>query len=445
MKLKKLGAAVLAASLVLGGVVVATPIQKTYAASDFSYSQEAKDALEYINNIRAEAGLGQVTLNPFLTKAAENHAKYLSSNKTTGHEELGGKAGFTGEDAEVRVLAISGDLKQSQGTSEVITYNMNSVITAVDDLLNSAYHRDPFLNTGTSEVGVSLYAGYFVLTYHLDASSNATSLYPYNSQTGVPTSFIGATENPNPLSKFGIQKSGYVISFYPPHFLDTKKIDATIKDSSGNNVPFFSEWYNGFWFFYTKEPMKNSETYTVSVNYKPLYEPEFEGQTLNKTWSFTTVAGSNNSGGSQGSTPDPNEPNIPPSDITNAIGVGEKYSKTNVGVKINGKSVELSPKAKIVNGSTFIPLRGVFEQLNSTVAWNQKAQQITITRGSTVVKLTVNSKTAYINGQKKTLLVAPFVDKTTNSTYVPLRFASEAIGAKVSWDQVEYLAEINAQ
>ncbi|GIO35731.1 hypothetical protein J41TS12_05920 [Paenibacillus antibioticophila] len=443
MKLKKLGATILAVSLALGGVAVASPIQKTYAASDFSYSQEAKDALEYINKIRADAGLGSVTLNPFLTKAAENHAAYILANGLT-HDEIAGKKGFTGERPKDRVLAVGGSTSLAQGVGEVASAGFSSLESAIDSMLNTSYHREPYVSQYTSEIGVALNENRFVLLATFATTTSVISTYPYDGQNNVPTTFIGNTELPNPLSQFGISKSGYVISFYPPHVLDTKKIDATIKDSKGNNVPFFSEWDNGFWFFYTKEPMKNSETYTVSVNYKPLYEPEYEGKTLNKTWSFTTAAGFSNSGSNSGTTPSPNETNIPPSDTTSAIGVGEKYSKTNVGVRINSKSVELSPKAKVVNGSTFIPLRGVFEKLNSTVAWNQKAQQITITRGSVTVKLTVNSKTAYINGQKKTLSVAPFVDKATNSTYVPLRFASEAIGAQVSWDQSEYMADIVA-
>ena len=333
----------------------------------------------------------------------------------------------------------------AQGLSEVISYSGTTTKASIDTLIGSAYHRAPFLSPYTSEIGVGYVGSKFVMVAKSSGSdTTAVSMYPYNGQKDVPTTFVGAGENPNPLSKFGIERSGYVISFYPPHVLDTKTIDATIKDGKGNNVPFFSEWYSGYWFFYTKQPLKNGETYTVSVNYKPLYEEEYEGKTLNKTWSFTTAT-SGSTGGSNGGVTTPptggGDVNPPPSGSTSAI--TGNFNKDNVGVTINGDLVSLNPPAKIVNGSTFIPLRGVFKKLNSEVKWNNDKQEVTIVRESITVKLTIGSKTAYVNGKAITLSTAPFINNS--STYVPLRFASEAIGADVKWDQSNYIAIIKSE
>lgn len=409
--------------------------------SNDGYSKEAKEALDYINKIRKDAGLSEVKLNPFLTKAAENHAKYLNAGNPYDHDEIEGKKGFTGVTPKDRVLAVGGDSQLAQGLVEVLTVNNSTVKAAIDTLVNTAYHRTPFLDPYASEVGVGLEGKKFAMVSKTRSSDTTDiSMYPYNGQKNVPTTFVGADEDPNPLRKFGIERSGYVISFYPPHVLDTKNIDATIKDSKGASVPFFSEWYMGYWFFYTKQPLKNSETYTVSVNYKPLYEDEYAGKTLNKTWSFTTVA----SGSNGNVTPPPTgggDVNPPPSGSTSAI--TGNFNKDNVGVTINGDLVSLSPPAKIVSGSTFIPLRGVFEKLNSDVKWNNDKQEVTIVRGSTTVKLTIGSKTAYVNGKAITLSTAPFINNS--STYVPLRFASESIGAEVSWDQTNFIAIIKSE
>ncbi len=406
--------------------------------SNDGYSKEAKEALDYINKIRKDAGLSEVKLNPFLTKAAENHSKYMNMGNPYDHDEIEGRKGFTGVEPKGRVLAAGGDSRLSGGVFEVLSASNSSVKPSIDRLIGTSYHRTPFLNPFTMEIGVGLDGRFFtMLASSNDSKATNTSMYPYNGQKDVPTTFVGASEDPNPLKKFGIERSGYVISFQPPYILDTKKIDATIKDSKGKNVPFFSEWYMGFWFFYTKEPLKNSETYTVSVNYNPLYEEEFEGKTLNKTWSFTTESGRNNaSNPSTGG-----DVNPPPSGSTSAI--TGNFNKDNVGVTINGDLVSLSPPAKIVGGSTFIPLRGVFEKLNSEVKWNNDKQEVTIVRGSTTVKLTIGSKTAYVNGKAITLSTAPFINNS--STYVPLRFASESIGAEVSWDQTNFIAIIKSE
>ncbi|MBP3967167.1 copper amine oxidase N-terminal domain-containing protein [Paenibacillus lignilyticus] len=46
--------------------------------------------------------------------------------------------------------------------------------------------------------------------------------------------------------------------------------------------------------------------------------------------------------------------------------------------------------------------------------------------------MTLGSKTAFINGHAKQLIVALKI--TNNSIYVPLRFIGEALGRNVSWD-----------
>lgn len=58
-------------------------------------------ALDYINDIRKKMGLKPVTLNPYLIKVAQNHAKYIAINDSymcEGHYETKGKKGYTGED-----------------------------------------------------------------------------------------------------------------------------------------------------------------------------------------------------------------------------------------------------------------------------------------------------------------------------------------------------------
>lgn len=48
--------------------------------------------------------------------------------------------------------------------------------------------------------------------------------------------------------------------------------------------------------------------------------------------------------------------------------------------------------------------------------------------------LIIDSKTAYINGEKVGLDAPPFIDKSASRTLVPLRFISQAFGANVEWD-----------
>lgn len=118
-----------------------------------------------------------------------------------------------------------------------------------------------------------------------------------------------------------------------------------------------------------------------------------------------------------------------------------KYGAENVGVKINGSIIALSPQAIVKGDITFIPLRGVFEKLGASIGWEQSTNTVTITKDKTVIKLVIGSKTATIDGKKRALTTAPFT--IDGSTFVPLRFASESLGASVEWDAKNWIASIN--
>ena len=116
------------------------------------------------------------------------------------------------------------------------------------------------------------------------------------------------------------------------------------------------------------------------------------------------------------------------------------------GIKVyyNGKKVDFSKtKPAVVNGRTLIPVRGVLEAMGCEVEWNGTTKQVTITREeSPNIVLTIGSKTAIIEGQSVELEVPAQI--INGSTFIPLRFVSEALGSSVIWgqeDKVVIIAE----
>lgn len=107
-------------------------------------------------------------------------------------------------------------------------------------------------------------------------------------------------------------------------------------------------------------------------------------------------------------------------------------------VQINGNTVALNPTPIERAGRVFVPLRGVFEQLGATVVYSNG--QINATSGRHTVSLNIGSTQATVDGQQQTLDVAPFIIGA--STYVPLRFVSQALGAQVNWDQNDQLVMV---
>lgn len=101
-----------------------------------------------------------------------------------------------------------------------------------------------------------------------------------------------------------------------------------------------------------------------------------------------------------------------------------------VSVTVNGQAMYLNPGPIEKTGRVFVPLRGIFEKLGAAVVYSQGT--INATKGSTTVSLTIGSTQATVNGQTQTLDVAPFIVGAT--TYVPLRFVAQSLGAQVGYD-----------
>ncbi len=108
-------------------------------------------------------------------------------------------------------------------------------------------------------------------------------------------------------------------------------------------------------------------------------------------------------------------------------------------VMVGGQPLQLSPGPIERSGRVFVPLRGIFERLGASVVYS--AGTINATKGKTTVSLHIGSTQATVNGQPQLLDVAPFIVGAT--TYVPLRFVAQSLGANVGYDAGTQVVSIN--
>jgi hypothetical protein len=121
------------------------------------------------------------------------------------------------------------------------------------------------------------------------------------------------------------------------------------------------------------------------------------------------------------------------------IACAAQAALADVGVTVNGSVVDISPAPIVQDGRVFVPLRGVFEQLGASVVYDNGT--ITAQGNGRDIALQIGSTAATVNGQQQTIDVAPFI--VGASTYVPLRFISEALGDSVNWDETDSIAAID--
>ena len=111
--------------------------------------------------------------------------------------------------------------------------------------------------------------------------------------------------------------------------------------------------------------------------------------------------------------------------------VGAQYGQ--IAVQLNGTALSLHPTPIVRAGRVFVPLRGVFERMGATVVYDNG--QINATDRGHTVSVSIGSTRAIVDGRAETLDVAPFIIGA--SSYVPLRFLSQSLGAQVRWDPTD--------
>lgn len=101
-------------------------------------------------------------------------------------------------------------------------------------------------------------------------------------------------------------------------------------------------------------------------------------------------------------------------------------------IVLDGRVKQYNPGPILMKGKTLVPIRGVFSSLGATVNWDKKTQTISAEGMGQKIVLPVQSDSALVNQEQVKLEVPAQIVKGT--TFVPLRFVSEALGAKVEWE-----------
>ena len=96
--------------------------------------------------------------------------------------------------------------------------------------------------------------------------------------------------------------------------------------------------------------------------------------------------------------------------------------------KINGEETA----ARSRNQRTMVPVRFLAEALGADVGWDAAANQVTLRRAGVDIVMTLDSATAYRNGEAFEMDVAHYAE--AGRTYIPARYISEFFGQTVEWD-----------
>jgi len=97
---------------------------------------------------------------------------------------------------------------------------------------------------------------------------------------------------------------------------------------------------------------------------------------------------------------------------------------------LNGERVEMDVPVVLKDGRVFVPLRFLSEAIGFKVSYEAKEKNIFV---GDFLKLTVGKSNYTVEGKERKMDVAPFIENSR--TYVPLRFIMEAFHLDVQWDE----------
>jgi len=131
----------------------------------------------------------------------------------------------------------------------------------------------------------------------------------------------------------------------------------------------------------------------------------------------------------------------PGRELSNAL-IVQYMEHPQVQLTVNGQFVH-EFRGFTEDGATMVPFRGIFERIQANFTWDAAKQQITASRGGGELVLSIGNPIATLNGESVTMPKAP--ELRDGWTYIPLRFVTEKLGAKLDWNPELYQATITME
>lgn len=125
--------------------------------------------------------------------------------------------------------------------------------------------------------------------------------------------------------------------------------------------------------------------------------------------------------------------------LTGTALAAEPAQDSGIRVQLNGTLLTFTDAVpEAANGRTFLPFRAVFEAMGAEVDYDGPTHTVTARKDGILLSMVPGQKqlTVTENGQTRIVEMdaAPYVKASSGRTYIPVRFAAEALGYSVGWD-----------
>ncbi|MFD2673519.1 copper amine oxidase N-terminal domain-containing protein [Marinicrinis sediminis] len=98
---------------------------------------------------------------------------------------------------------------------------------------------------------------------------------------------------------------------------------------------------------------------------------------------------------------------------------------------VNGNDISEQHQPVIEEARMLFPLRGLAEEAGASIRWEPEKKHIYIDHQTIQISAQIGSSSVIVNGREQSISIAPQI--MDDRTYVPVRFISETLGARVEW------------
>ncbi len=107
---------------------------------------------------------------------------------------------------------------------------------------------------------------------------------------------------------------------------------------------------------------------------------------------------------------------------------------------VNGEAKTLDAAPIIRNSRRMLPVRFVAENLGATVGWDDATKTVSVKSPDTTIEIVIGASVAKVNGKEIALDSPAFIENSR--TYLPVRVVAENLGAAVAWDDATKTATL---
>lgn len=111
-----------------------------------------------------------------------------------------------------------------------------------------------------------------------------------------------------------------------------------------------------------------------------------------------------------------------------------------ISIAVNDMKILSDVPPILVNDRTLVPVRLIAESLGAEVSWNEAAQEVTIKKGSDIIKMKIGESIIMKNGVSSAIDIASQV--MDGRTMLPVRAVAEALSCKIDWVDGQNLVSI---